>query len=68
LQFAIQTFSFEDVESNALIAVKKHGKRHVVLIFTLKDQWVRIVTAYHASDVDRLTSRKLQRRAWLVKK
>jgi hypothetical protein len=30
-------FSFEDVESNALVAVKKHGKRHVV-IFTLKDQ------------------------------
>jgi len=48
--------------------VKKHGTRHVVVIFTLKEQRARVVTVYHASDVDRLISRKLQRRVWLVKR
>jgi hypothetical protein len=61
-------FSYEDVESNTLVAVKRHEKRHVVVIFTLKDERVQVVTVYQASDVDRLISRKLQRGAWLVKR
>jgi hypothetical protein len=61
-------FSYQDVESNALVAVKKRGERHVVGIFTLKDERVRVVTVYHASEVDRLIRRKLQRGVWLVKR
>jgi len=59
-------FSCEDVESDALVAVKKYGRRQVVVIFTSKDERIRIITVYHSSDVDRLISRKLQRKAWLV--
>lgn len=60
-------FSYEDVEANTLVSVKKREKRHVVVIFTLTDERVRVVTVYHASEVDRLISRKLKRGAWLVK-
>ena len=58
--------SYEDVESDALVAVKKYGRWHVVVIFTSSGERVKVITVYHSSDVDRLISRKLQRKAWLV--
>jgi len=44
-------FSYEDVESDALVAVKKHRRRHLVVIFTDSEGRVRIITVYHSSDV-----------------
>lgn len=55
-----------DVESGALVAVKKSGRRHVVVIFSSNEEQIRVVTVYHASDVNRIIGRKPQRKAWSV--
>ena len=60
-------FSYKDIESSALVAVKRYKERYAVVIFTIKEKRARVITVYHASDVDRLIRRKLQRGAWLVR-
>ncbi len=57
--------SYQDRESNALVAVKKVGDKHLVVVFASANGRVRVITVYFASDVDRLISRKSQRGAWI---
>jgi Domain of unknown function (DUF4258) len=47
-------FLHKAVESGALVAVKKQGRRHVVVIFAVSDGRVRVITVYHSSDVEGL--------------
>ncbi len=61
-------FVYEDVESNALVAVRRIERRNVIVIYTLEEGRNRVVTVYHASQVDRLIRRKLERKAWLIRK
>lgn len=55
---------FKDVESNALVAVRRVESRYLVVVFVPMDRGVKVVTVYYASDVDRLIRRKLERGAW----
>jgi hypothetical protein len=57
--------SYQDRESDALVAVKKVGDKHLVVVFASANGRVRVITVYFASDVDRLISRKSQRGAWI---
>ncbi len=59
---------YEDVESNALVAVRRIERRNVIVIYTVQEGRSRVITVYHASQVDRLIRRKLERKAWLIRK
>ena len=59
--------SYEDDESNATVAVKQIENKCVVVLYA-KGETNRIITVYHASDVDRLIRLKLQRGAWVTGK
>jgi hypothetical protein len=54
-----------DVLSSARIAVKQVKNRYLVVVYAESaDGRKRVITVYHASSVDRLISRKLQRKVW----
>jgi hypothetical protein len=55
---------FKDTESSSLVAVKKTNHRYPVVIYVPRVKANRVVTAYHASDVNRLIRRKLGRGVW----
>ena len=55
---------FEDVESGALVAVRRLADRFLVVVFVPTDKGVRVVTVYHASEVNKLLRRKMGRGAW----
>lgn len=61
-------FAYEDVESNALVAVSRIEGRTVIVIYTVQEGRNRVITVYHASEVDRLIRRKLERKAWMIRK
>ena len=58
---------FEDVESNTLVALKRIRNRYLVVVFALRGNKAKVVTVYHASEVDSLIRRKLHRGAWRQK-
>ncbi|MDG6969501.1 MAG: hypothetical protein JRN54_00110 [Nitrososphaerota archaeon] len=55
---------FKDAESSSLVAVRKTNHRYPVVIYVPREEANRVVTVYHASDVDRLIRRKLGRGVW----
>ncbi len=59
--------SYEDRESEVLVAVKRTKNRYLVVLYVVEDERNRIVTLYHASAVDRLIRRKLERGVWVVR-
>lgn len=59
--------TYEDIESKLSVAAKQVEKMNLVVIYALSSNSNRIVTVYHASDVDRLIKRKVRRRAWVPK-
>ncbi len=61
-------FVYEDVESNALVAVRRIEGRTVIVIYAVREGRNRVITVYHTSEVDRLIRRKLERKAWIIRK
>lgn len=55
---------FDDVESDTRVALKQIRGKYLVAIFVPLDSKARVITVYHATEVDRLISRKLERGAW----
>ena len=58
---------YEDVGNGLLVAVKRIEEMNLVVIYASSSESDRIVTVYHASDIDRLIRRKVRRRAWVPK-
>jgi len=59
---------YQDVPSSAMVAVKRMKNRYLVVVYVaLEGERRRVITVYHASDVDRLIRRKLGRRIWRIK-
>ncbi|MDJ0269487.1 MAG: DUF4258 domain-containing protein [Aigarchaeota archaeon] len=56
---------FRDVESDTLVAIGIIGQRMLVIVFTRRDDMVRIVTVYYSSSVDKLIRRKVDRGVWV---
>jgi len=52
---------FCDVESDALVAIVIIGQRTLVIVFTRRNDIVRIVTVYYSSSIDKLIIRKVDR-------
>ena len=56
---------FHDVESDALVAIGIIGQRTLVIVFTRRNDIVRIVTVYYSSSIDKLIRRKVDRGVWV---
>ena len=56
---------YKDVESDAKVALKLTDQKYIVVVYATEEERNRVITVYHASEVDRLIRRKVQRGAWL---
>jgi Domain of unknown function (DUF4258) len=56
---------YDDVESDARVAVKQIDQKYLVVVYAIEEKRNRVITVYHASKVDRLIRRKVQRGAWV---
>jgi len=45
-------FSYEDIESSALMPVKRYKERHSVVIYTIEEKRAKVITVYYASEVE----------------
>ncbi|MBI4258512.1 MAG: DUF4258 domain-containing protein [Thaumarchaeota archaeon] len=55
--------SYEEIESDALVAVKRIKDRNLVVVYAVRGEKNKIITVYHASNVGKLIRQKAASRS-----
>lgn len=55
---------YEDVEHGTFVAIKKIDIKSIVLVYTAKDEVVKVITLYYTTKLNRFLKAKLVRGAW----
>jgi uncharacterized DUF497 family protein len=58
------TEAYEDVEHHARVAIGSVGDRFLIVVYSLVNADIKVITVYHASNIEKLVSSKTKRGVW----